>query len=314
MSGELEITPGEQKTFQQSIKINNFPLFAESEEEFRSKHIEVFPGKKIAFIIKALPGYYTEYLLAGAGKAWTAISKNDKFLSLELVAQGRDVDPPRLAGKVEIILGDSSQFFNFGDPQNMKYHKFSATNRNLVIYPGKVLFVKGIGAANSNLAAPLFQVKLSGEETTLEIKLTLQYVSELNTKIMKDESTADLKITCGEKDNKKIFHVHKSFFCASSPVFRAVVENDMVEGRTKEIYIEEEEVDETTIREMINYIYTGKFTGKNLNVQSVAWLADKYDLPGMMDLLLFKMNEEVEDENIADMLIAAGKRPQHFLC
>ena len=37
----------------------------------------------------------------------------------------------------------------------------------------------------------------------------------------------------------------------------------------------------------------------------VALVADKYDIPGMMDLLCFQM-KDVEDENIADMLIAAG--------
>ena len=55
MSGELEITAGDQQTFQQSIKFNNFRRFAESQEEFKSKYLEVFPGKKIAFVIKALP-------------------------------------------------------------------------------------------------------------------------------------------------------------------------------------------------------------------------------------------------------------------
>ena len=125
---------------------------------------------------------------------------------------------------------------------------------------------------------------------------------------MKDESTADMKITYGEKDDKKIFNVHKSFFCARSPVLRAAIESDMLEGRTKEIYIEE--VDEKTLREMINYIYTGEFTGAELNVQRVAWLADKYDLPGMMDLLSNEMKEEevVDPEIIADLLIAAGKQ------
>ena len=59
---------------------------------------------------------------------------------------------------------------------------------------------------------------------------------------------------------------------------------------------------------MINYIYTGDFTGADLNVEMVAWLADKYDIPGMMNLLCQRMkDEEVGPEIIADMLIAAGK-------
>ena len=141
-----------------------------------------------------------------------------------------------------------------------------------------------------------------------------RYLSAQTSKIMKDESTADMKISCGEKDNKKIFKVHKNFFCASSPVLRAAVESDMIEGRTKEIYIEE--VDEKTLQEMINYVYTGRFTGANLNVEMVALMADKYDIPGMMDLLCTNM-KEVEDVGpkiIAELLIAGGKHIKIFPC
>ena len=104
-------------------------------------------------------------------------------------------------------------------------------------------------------------------------------------------------------ERKKIFNVHKNFILDSCPVFRCAIESDMIEGRTKEIYIEE--VDPATLQEMIHYIYTGKFTGADLNVEMVAWLADKYDLPGMMDLLCINMREveDVGPETIADMLI-----------
>lgn len=295
--------------------------------DVRTKYTEIFPGKKIAFVVKNLSMFsptnglkYTQCHLPGG--SWTAITETDKFLSLELLAE-ESVDPPRLAGSVEIILGASSL--------STTHPEFSATNGSLVIKPRVVANIQtsdGSYTVHSTLAASLFHLKLSdaGEEPTLEIKFTLhapgeitekaevdlpdsletnQYVSELNTRIMRDESTADLKISCGKKNNKKIFYVHKSFFCARSPVFRAAVETDMIEGRTKEIFIEE--VDPATLLEMTNYVYTGAFTGKDLNVQMVAWLADKYDLPGMMDLLCFRMNEDVEDENIADMLIAADR-------
>ena len=74
-------------------------------------------------------------------------------------------------------------------------------------------------------------------------------------------------------------------------------------------------MDEKTVEEMIHYIYTGEFTGADLNIQMVAWLANKYDLPGMMELLCSRMkaDEIVDPQYIADILIAAGKTPQHFL-
>ena len=69
------------------------------------------------------------------------------------------------------------------------------------------------------------------------------------------------------------------------------------------------------MKEMIHYVYTGELTGSDLNVQMVAWVADKYDLPGMMDLVCFRMKEDefIEPENIADMLIAAGKTYKIYL-
>ena len=106
--------------------------------------------------------------------------------------------------------------------------------------------------------------------------------------------------------------VHKLFIAASSPVFRAAAETDMVEGRTKEIYIEED--DEKSVQEMINYIYTRDFSGGELNVQMLAWLADKYNISGMMELLLLRMEKDqvVDPVKVADMLIAAGKAIQNL--
>merc|ERR1711974_453367 len=110
--------------------------------DVRSRDTEIFPGKKIAFVVKKLPEKdpsgkkykYTRYTpLEGP---WTEITEWDKFVSLEVVA-GEGVVPPRLAGMVEIILGRSSQAFRFGDPQNGEYLQFDAT-RSLVLKPRKV--------------------------------------------------------------------------------------------------------------------------------------------------------------------------------
>ena len=333
-STSTEVSLGEQQTHEHTIKLNNFKRFISTQREFRSNHIEIFPGKKIAFVIKILEeispngNKFTHY--ATSGTQWIAITEDDKFFSLELLAD-KFSTPLSLAGKVELILGETNQAFNFGDPQKEKYLEFDATNRSLVLKPGKVSNIKAYDCSYHASPASLIHVKLSDaarEEVSLEIQFILfyhgkitqtqeislpdsldssRYLSIQNMKIMKDISTADLKITCGVKEKKKIFNVHKNFFCASSPVFRATIESDMIEGRTSEIYIEE--VDEETLQEMINYVYTGELIGPDFNVQMMAWVADKYDLPGMMDLVCFRMKDDdvIEPEIIADMLIAAGK-------
>ena len=251
-----------QQTHEHTLKINNFRRFTNTQSldpipEFRSNPTEIFPGKKVVFVIKVLRNGYNM-------KRVPDVTQRDKFFSVKLEA-GEGVDPPRLAGKVEINLGGSSQSFSFGDLFDGKYLEFDVTNRNLVLKPGKVeniMMLSNLAGnpphyyctqfyTNPDFAARLVHMKLTeaaARKDALEIKFTLftptlssRYLIDQTTRIMKDESTADLKISCGERDNKKVFNVHKNFFCASSPVFRAAIESDMLEGRTKEIYIEEVE-------------------------------------------------------------------------
>ena len=330
MSGIMETSVGEKETHQiqirstaVNIKIKNFRSFT---GDVKSNEVEIFPSKNIVFVIRKLHKFHPvrgrQYLPVGGDWIW--VTENDQFFSVKLVA-GQDVDPPRLAGMVEITVGNTNQHLTFGDHLKDQYVEFDAVSRKIVLKPGKVIFSILSQASNEEFAANFFHVKLSeaaGVEETLEIKFTLftrtqegslpDSLKSSVTKIMKDESTADMKISCGEKDSKKIFNVHKLFIASSSPVFRAAVESDMLEARTKKIYIEE--ADENSVQEMINYIYTRDFSGGDLNVQMLAWLADKYDISGMMELLLLRMKKDqvADPGKVADMLITAGKTNQHF--
>ena len=267
MSGKTEISFGEQMTDQHTFKINNFRKCMMLGEEVRSSFIEMFPPasrKKIAFVVKPLPNgsaimeYYRDPLLHG-GSARIITTDIDKFFWLQLIQKDYD-SSLRLAGTVEIKLGESKQIVNFGDPQNENYDKFSYGR--FEIKPRNQLDIRFKSGHFKSGSENLIHVKLSGaEEVDLELKFSLfcpgkvsnvqvkekalpdslktsVNLKELNKAIMEDNSTTDLKITCGDKKKKKTFHVHKNFFCARSPVFRAAVETDMLEKKTSEIYIE----------------------------------------------------------------------------
>ena len=266
MSGKTEISFGEQMTDQHTFKINNFRKCMMLGEEVRSSFIEMFPPasrKKIAFVVKPLPNgsaimEYYRYPLLHGGSARITTTDIDKFFWLQLIHQ--DYDSLRLAGTVEIKLGESKQIVNFGDPQNENYEKFSYGS--LEIKPRNRLDIRFKSGQYKIRCENLIHVKLSGaEEVDLELKFSLfcpgkvsnvqvkekalpdslktsVNLKELTKAIMEDKSTSDLMITCGDKMKKKTFHVHKSFFCARSPVFRAAVETDMLEKKTSEIYIE----------------------------------------------------------------------------
>ena len=58
------------------------------------------------------------------GSARIITTDIDKFFWLQLIQKDYD-SSLRLAGTVEIKLGESKQIVNFGDPQNENYEKFS---------------------------------------------------------------------------------------------------------------------------------------------------------------------------------------------
>ena len=79
----------------------------------------------------------------------------------------------------------------------------------------------------------------------------------------------------------------------------------MEEARRGEIIIKD--IDQKTLGTVIRYIYTGELEiGENYDIQMLVRAFDKYDLPGMKQLLVNNMRKEVlNGENIADLIISA---------
>ena len=118
------------------------------------------------------------------------------------------------------------------------------------------------------------------------------------TDIMENTAASDLTIKCGEK----IFQVHKIFMTSRSSVFKAMMDTEMVEAATREILVTD--IDCPTLEEMIHYIYTGVLSDKKLDLQSIWYAADKYDVHGFEGALCSKMkNENIGGEQVADLLI-----------
>ena len=86
----------------------------------------------------------------------------------------------------------------------------------------------------------------------------------------------------------------------------------MRETREGEINIRDMNSD--TLSSMIHYIYTGELADgwQDLDIQDIAEAADKYVLPGWMELFCYELKTEVEmsPEEVAEMIIMAS-RYQH---
>ena len=86
-----------------------------------------------------------------------------------------------------------------------------------------------------------------------------------------------------------------------------MIQGDTLEAETGKITVVD--VDSDSLGVMLHYVYTGELEeGKDLELQDVLNLADKYDLPGLKQLLYCKMkSEDIKVEFLPDMLILADR-------
>ena len=110
---------------------------------------------------------------------------------------------------------------------------------------------------------------------------------------------SDCIIKCGDKE----YNCHKIVLAGSSTVFKAMFSNDFKEDKSSEVVIED--LEESTVDELIHYIYSG--TVRNLNDHAIKLLAaaDKYDLGDLKDTCELYLRDKISKANICDILIVA---------
>ena len=125
---------------------------------------------------------------------------------------------------------------------------------------------------------------------------------------MFDNDSADFEITC----NGKKFLVHRAVISARSSVFRSMFNSNMEEARSGKMTIDNPPIDEKCIEELIHFIYTGRLSGSDFDIQAICFAADFYNLKGLITAVCQKLEVgEVRDgqvwygrhDQVADMLI-----------
>ena len=86
-----------------------------------------------------------------------------------------------------------------------------------------------------------------------------------------------------------------------------MIQGDTLEAERGKITVVD--VDPDSFGVMLHYVYTGELEAeRDLEFQDVLNVADKYDLPGLKQLLYCKMkSEDIKVEFIPDMLILADR-------
>ena len=129
------------------------------------------------------------------------------------------------------------------------------------------------------------------------------FFNEDMTNLMKDSETADftLKLKSG-----KSFQVHKAILGARCRVFRAMFLSGKKEALDGEAVIEDEDIDEETLEEVLHYFYTGKLSGKDFDIYSLCYAADKYMLDPLKTIISKEFKKkELDAENVAVAFVSA---------
>ena len=86
-----------------------------------------------------------------------------------------------------------------------------------------------------------------------------------------------------------------------------MIQGDTLEAKRSKISVVD--VDPGSFGVMLYYVYTGELeAGRDLEFQHVLNVAEKYDLPGLKQLLFCKMkSEDIKEAFIPDLLILADR-------
>jgi len=117
--------------------------------------------------------------------------------------------------------------------------------------------------------------------------------------LLADKEFSDIEIHCDEK----VFPSHQSILAARSPVFKAMIQNEMMEKQNKKIFIKD--VKPRTVAEMLNFMYTGDISVDEMEEISCDLLrvADMYELDDLKEMCEEKLVCNLSVENSIESLV-----------
>ena len=122
-----------------------------------------------------------------------------------------------------------------------------------------------------------------------------------------DNTFSDCVVECEGQE----FRCHKSLLAARSPVFRAMFAHDMREQRRSRLEITDLGLE--TVRDLVQYLYTGRVDDLPDKAYPLLVAADKYDLDELKSLCEYHLGEDIGLETVFDTLVMAELQRAHSL-
>jgi len=125
-------------------------------------------------------------------------------------------------------------------------------------------------------------------------------MADMKSLLYRANEYADFAIICEGKN----FPCHEAILRARSPVFDKMFIQKMKESTTRELIVED--VGKDIIDAFLEYIYTGELTKNVENESELIYIADKYSVPGLLEVCFHRF-PEIQEDMVVDILILADR-------
>lgn len=142
-------------------------------------------------------------------------------------------------------------------------------------------------------------VNIAGQNNTTQFKVPDCKLSDDLGSLLETNKFSDVILSVDGKD----FHAHKAILAARSPVFAAMFEHEMEEKKQNRVEITD--MDPEVLKEMLNFIYSGRANNLEKMADDLLAAADKYDLERLKVMCEEALCSNLSVESAADVLILA---------
>jgi len=224
-----------------------------------------------------------------------------------------------LAGNLDFKLDGKCSSASFGNSEEDNF--VNSNGWSFVNSSSKIVYKKR--SCSSHTYTSGFCVAKNAETLQLKVELTTpghlsntislvpneytvketggsRLMADMKSLLSRADVYADFAILCGSKK----YPCHEAILRARSPVFDTMFMQEMKESTTRELIIED--VTEDIIDAFLEYIYTGEITKKVENESGLVYVADKYSVPGLLEVCFHRF-PEIQENMVVDILILADR-------
>lgn len=139
------------------------------------------------------------------------------------------------------------------------------------------------------------------EELPLEAKSKDEISSDYK-KMFGDESFVDFEL---HMSDQKVLKTHKVVLAARSPVFYAMLKNDMQEAKEGSVNVPD--FDSELMKEVLRYIYYNQVENLEEIAEKLIFAAEKYNIEGLKKMCIDHIITSLTTENLIKALIIADQ-------